>query len=194
MAYTSASALKAYLGITSTDDDTLLGTLCTRAQKIVETFTGRVFEVSVDSARKLDAFADISTNGRGLYLPDDLCAITSIVNGDGLTVASTEYVTLPRHSTPYHAIVLKTGSLVRWNWTDTPEDAITVTGKWGYSTSAPADVVQATERLAAWLYRQRDNANDMDRTMVAGNMTILPSRLPADVVDMLQPYRRLVWR
>lgn len=195
MAYTTASALKTYLGITANDDDTLLGTLVARAQKIVESYTGRVFEVSQDSTKYLDAMRDVDEHGRTLYLVDDLCAITSVTNGDGTAVAATEYVTMPRVGGPWWGLMLKQGSAVRWNWDASPETAIVVVGKWGYSTSAPADVVQATERLAAYLYRQRDNANDLDRAMIAGNTTILPQRLPSDIKDLLEPYRRIaIWR
>ena len=117
----------------------------------------------------------------------------SITNGDGVSVGAAEYVTEPRWETPFYGVTLKRESDIRWTWDDTPEDAITVVGRWAYSATAPADIVQATERLAAYLYRQKDNMSDLDRAVaVSGNMTVLPQSLPRDVQLILAPYRRAV--
>ena len=69
---------------------------------------------------------------------------------------------------------------------------ISVVGKWAYSATAPSDIEHACKRLAAFFYRQKDNANDIDRAVVVGNATVLPSDLPRDVVQLLKPYVRLV--
>jgi len=81
---------------------------------------------------------------------------------------------------------------VSWTYDEDHENAITIVGKWAYSATAPADITHACTRLAAYLYRQKDNAGDMDRAIVAGNATILPAKLPSDVAEILKPYRRLV--
>jgi len=193
MAYTTVSALKTYLGVVGNTDDALLTALIARAQAIVDAYCGRTFEAAQDSTRKLDAKLSVSTDKRTLYVERDLCAITSITNGDGVSVGAAEYVTEPRWETPFYGITLKRESDIRWTWDDTPEDAITVVGRWAYSATAPADIVQATERLAAYLYRQKDNMSDLDRAVaVSGNMTVLPQSLPRDVQLILAPYRRAV--
>jgi hypothetical protein len=187
MAYATLLDLLTYLGIDESDaDDALLDSLLARAQAAIDSHTRRTFEASADGVRYFD---DRAIGGRLLYLDADLCAITSVVNGDGATVAGTEYTTEPRNVRPWHALVLRPSSVYAW---DGLTGDIAVTGKWAYSTSAPADVAQACVRLAAWLYRQKDNAGN-DLPMIAGNVTILPSRLPADVMELLNPYvRRLV--
>jgi len=190
--YISISVLKAYLGISATGDDTLLSTLAAAAQRIVEQHTRRVFEYGTATAKAHDAVADTDSRRRTLFLCDDLCSITSVVNGDGETVTAAQYVTEPRHETPYYALTLLSSANVTWTYVTDPEGAIVVTGKWAYAVTVPADIVQATTRLAAYLYRQKDNAADLDRAIVAGNATILPATLPADVVRLLEPYRRLV--
>jgi hypothetical protein len=193
MAYTTVSALKTYLGVVGNTDDALLTALIARAQAIVDAYCGRTFEAAQDSTRKLDAKLSVSPDKRTLYVERDLCAITSITNGDGVSVAASEYVTEPRWETPFYGVTLKRESDIRWTWDDTPEDAITVVGRWAYSATAPADIVQATERLAAYLYRQKDNMSDLDRAVaVSGNMTVLPQSLPRDVQLILAPYRRAV--
>lgn len=191
MAYTSLANVKAYLGIATgtTADDALLTSLMASAQAIIDGHCDRTFEASADTTRYFDALCD--TDDRTLYLDRDLCAITSITNGDGATVASTEYTTTPRNNTPWFAITLKRNSDVYWRYDDDAEDAIAVVGRWAYSLTAPADVAQATIRLTAYLHRQKDNAGDLDRpVLVSGSMTILPPQLPKDLVQILIPYVR----
>lgn len=186
MAYTDKTALKIYLGISASDDDTLLDALILRAQAIIDAQCGRTFEALADSTRYFDACA---IHGDMLYLDGDLCAITTVTNGDSAAIAGTEYTAQPRNVTPWFALRMKAQSAVGWNGTD---GEIAIVGKWAYATAAPATIVQACTRLAAYLYRQKDNHADLDRATVVGNMTILPARFPSDIADMLRPYRRLV--
>jgi len=193
MSYCTLDDLKTYLGITSRDtDDALLYSIITRAQQYIDTHCKRKFEASADTTKYLDAVEDV--DGYVLYLgaAGDLCAITSVTNGDDTVLAATDYVTQPRSYTPYHALRLLASSGYTWTYDDDHENAITIVGKWAYSTSAPNDIVQACVRLAAWFYHQKDNSADLDRPVIAGNSTILPARMPTDVMELLAPYRRLV--
>ena len=184
MAYASIADLTVYLGIDdSTADDGLLAQLLTRAQAAVDGMCNRTFEVSADTTRYFDVRA---IDGYLLHLDADLCAITSIVNGDGVTVAGTNYTTEPRNAKPYHALRLRWNSTVLW---DGLTGDIAITGKWAYSLTAPAAVTHATVRLAAWMYRQKDNTAG-DAPMIAGDVTILPARIPSDVEALLAPYVR----
>jgi len=189
-----ATDLKPYLGIAAATvtDDALLTQLVTRAQAMIDKYCDRTFEASADSTKYLDAVDDVEGVILHLGSAGDLCAITSVTNGDDEVVASDEYVTEPRGSTPYRALRLLASSDVSWTYDEDHENAITIVGKWAYSATAPADITHACTRLAACLYRQKDNAGDMDRAIVAGNATILPAKLPSDVAEILKPYRRLV--
>jgi hypothetical protein len=189
-----ATDLKPYLGIAAATvtDDTLLAQLVTRAQAMIDTYCGRVFEASADSTKYLDAIENVDKTTLYLSNVGDLCAITTITNGDDVEVESDEYVTQPRNTTPYYAIKLLASANKAWTYDDDPENAISIEGRWAYSTTAPADITHACTRLAAWLYAQKDTAGEMDRAIVAGNATILPARLPSDVIEILKPYRRLV--
>lgn len=195
MAYASLADLKTYLASGGwsggTGDDTLLTDLLARAQAIIDRETGRTFEASADSTRKFDAVRDV--DGPTLYLDEDLAQITSVTNGDGVAVASTNYVAEPRNRTPSYALRLLGSSSVAWTYDDDPENAISIAGRWAYSVSAPDDIKHATIRLAAWLYRQRsDAAKDDDRPILANGVWIMPSRLPQDVASTLAEYRK-VW-
>jgi hypothetical protein len=193
MAYCTLDELKTYLGITTDDDDVLLSSCRRRAQQTIDTYCRRTFEATADSTKYLDAVEDVV--GSTLYLTGagELCAITSITNGDATVLASTDYVTEPRNSTPYYAIRLLVSSGQTWTYTTDPEDAIAIVGRWAYSTSAPADITQACLRLSAWYYRQKDTTADADRPLLAGDGTIvMPSSMPRDVIAALSPYRKLV--
>lgn len=187
MAYASLADLTAYLGIDeSTADDGLLTQLLARAQAAIDTYTRRTFEAAADVTRwhTLD-----NVWGRQLQLDGDCCAITAITNGNGATMDAGEYHTLPRNRTPYYAVELWPDSATAWDADSGGQ--IAVTGRWSYSVTAPADVAHACVRLAAWMYRQKDNTAG-DQAMIAGDVTILPARIPSDVQMMLAPYRRAV--
>lgn len=186
MAYISTIELKRYLGIESsnTADDTLLGEICTRAQTTIERLTGRKFECAADTTHYLDRrYID----QRVLYFDDDICQITSIVS-NGATMDPAYWFAMPRNTTPYHAVQLRPQSLAIWVAITTD---IQVTGRWAYSITPPDDIKHAAIRLAAWLYRQKDNTADLDRALVIGNSTILPAKMPSDIAELLYPYRRI---
>lgn len=191
MAYCTLSDLKTYIGVDVPDDDTILGQIIARAQKAIDTHCRRTFEASTDSTKYWDAVEDV--DGKTLYIDDDLCAITTITNGDGTVLAATDYVTEPRSSTPYYGIRLLASSGYTWTYDDDPENAITIAGKWAYSTTAPADIAHACIRLATWFYRQKDTTADAERPLLAGDGTIvMPSTVPNDVKALLAPYRKLI--
>ncbi|MCP4536259.1 MAG: phage gp6-like head-tail connector protein [Chloroflexi bacterium] len=197
MSYISVEELKAYLNITAAVDDMLLTTLIERAEAIWEspTMSGRVFEARTDSTRYFDSTADVE--GLTLYLDKDLCAITSITNGDGTTVTAAQYVTQPRNDTPFWAITLKSSKGIVWESDSSgdSENAITIVGRWSYSTAPSSEVKHAIARLGAWLYRQKDTSADIERPFIAANgTTILPSAYPNDVTDLAFGLRRLVLR
>lgn len=199
MAYLTAADLKTYLGISSSSEDSLLTTLIAQAQKYIEEQVERVFEASGDTTRYFDYDRCVLEDEQGrrlrLYLDGyDLCAITSVTNGDGTTVASSSYVTEPRNETPYQALRLKQSASVAWTYDDTPEDAISITGRWAYSTSAPTDVVMATRDLAVWLYRRRGQEGaSLDAPQVSpSGMMLFPAKLPETVKMVVAKYQKRV--
>lgn len=170
-------------------DQTLIETLIARAQALIDAFTGRTFEAAQDATRYFTVGRD--TDGPRLWLDRDLCAITSVTNGDADVLATTEYTTEPKGDTPYRTIKLLASSGLAWTYTDDPEDAVVVVGKWAYATTAPTAIQHATLRLALWLYEQRHAQGDFGAAQVsADGVMLLPSRLPRDVAEILSPYRK----
>ena len=191
MSYASLTELKTYLGISSSGDDTLLTDILTRSQAIIEAGTGRLFEAASNTDRFFDAVADVE--GVMLFLDHDLAAVNTITNGDvgATTISNGQYVTEPRNDAPFYAIRLLDSADVSWEYDADPENAITISGKWAYSESAPADIVQSTIRLAAFLYRQKESNADVDRPLqLADGSVVLPSGLPRDVLAIIRRYRR----
>jgi len=194
MAYTTESAVRTYLGSSTSGDATLITSLIARAQAAIDTYTQRTFEhSSVGATRYFTVGRD--TYKRCLFLDSDLCGIDNVVtdaDGTPTTISSTEYVTIPRNIKPWSEIRLLSSTTKSWTFTDDPEMGVYITGKWSYSTTAPDDIVHATIRLAAFYYRQRD-AQVFDVTAIpdAGVIT-MPKGIPQDVKLLLDPYRRIV--
>lgn len=185
MAYASLALLKSYLKIDAGDtvEDALLEHCLRAAQTSIDHFCGQTFEAPTDSERFFDPTRHVY--GRELMLDAPLCAITSITNGDGQVISSDKYLTVPRGQTPWHTIVLKSDANVVWAYRGTPEEAISIVGRWAYSITPPDDIVQATLRMALYIYRQRDNAIDLDRAVLTANATVLPADLPRDIKTLL---------
>ena len=190
MTYTTAAEVKAYLGIEGFGDDTLITNLIARAQSAIDAYTRRTFEASSNTIHYFAVGSD--TDDQYLYLDEDLAAIDEVItDADGAATTltlNTDFVTIPRNQTPYHTLKILSSSDYTWDYTDDPEMGVTVSGKWAYSETAPADIVQACIRLAAYYYRQKDaQVFDVNTIPDAGVITT-PQGLPQDVRIMLAPY------
>lgn len=186
MAYCTVEQVRAYIGTSKTVDDVLLQNFIERATARINSHCQRTFERR-EETRYYDAVQDV--DGRLLILDDDLLSVTSVVNGDGTTVPASAYILLPANSSPKWAIKLKSSSAVSWTYVDDPEQAITVTGTWGYSAVAPDDIVHAAIRLTAWYYHQADAPFETQGLPELGVVTV-PSDMPPDIKALLAPYQR----
>lgn len=191
MTYVDTSTVKNNLGIDVSDDDALLINAIAEAQSTIDHYCKRSFEASVDTTRYFDPLKD-SDDYRQLFLDEDLCQITTVLNGDGATISASDYVTNPRNYTPYYSIQLKITAPVYLAYNTSPENAVAITGRWAYSVTAPADIQHACLRLAMWYYRQRDTSNDGSERPILTNSgaVIMPSKLPDDVTGILSRYVR----
>jgi hypothetical protein len=191
MSYAVRADLKTYLGVTLASDDTLLDDLLVGAQGYVEAYCRRTFEAAADSTRRFDAVANV--NGFRLWLDHDLASITSITNGDSTVVAVAQYWVWPRNavadSIPIAAIDLKPSAGIAWQYVTDSDSAIAIVGRWHHPLHS--SIRRAVIRLAAYLYRQKDNSGDLDRPLnLGGGVTVLPGKLPQDVADLLKPFVR----
>ena len=185
--YCSISDVKQLVGVSESGDDALITALIPAAQAAIDLYFLRTFEASANTTRYFDALRDVS--GRRLNLDRDLCSINSITNGDGTTVTTGQYTVYPRNETPYYAIQLLASSGINWQYTNDPEGAIAISGKWAYSTTAPASVSYLCTWLAAEMYRMKDNI-PVAGAGVAAATSILAGDLPADIRILLSSIPR----
>jgi len=188
MAYVTTTTLKAYLGFTTSGDDSLLSTLITAAQSVVEgpyPGTDRKWE-----ARSETQYYDYQSRTR-LDLRDDLISVTTLTNGDGETMTEdTDFHLYPLSGPPYRWIEIKSDGTQNFQWSGTPQRALNIVGSWGYTTTAPQRIVQATTRLAAYYYHQKDaGVYDVTATPELGIITV-PQGIPADVMKLLHANRK----
>lgn len=191
MAYASLSDVRAYIkAVTAeTADDTLITAMITGAQQIIDTICHRTFECSSHYVRYYDASY---IDGQYLYLDHDLAAVTSIKNADTAQTAITsgQYWMYPINGSPKWAIKLKEDYY--WEFAD-GDSLVEIDGTWCYASSVPADIAHACIRLTAFLYRQKDNSNDLDRPIMSPDgAMLLPGSLPKDVMDILRPYVKVI--
>lgn len=197
MAYITATDLKNYMKINGNSDDTQLALFADRAQHVVDSYTHRVFEwAGAGTVKKFTPTSyldggdlyDMYTLSLGL---NEFYELTSITNGNGVAISTSDVVLLPQNITPKYAIRIKSSANTTWTYTTTIEESVSITAKWSYSASAPADIVQAALRIGAYLYRQRDGTPDSDRPIVSADGVVLSApRIPSDVLELLRPYRR----
>lgn len=193
MAYCSVDDVKEYLRPNSEEvfgegDDALITRLIGAAQKRINRECGRVFEATT-ATRVYHAIRDVC--GRTLQLDYDLLSVTTLTNGDGQVIPAGAYVLEDANNPPYYAITLKSGQGYVWQYVQDPENAISVAGAWGYTVEAEEDIVQATIRLASFLYKQKDSQRDSDRPMVSPDgIVLLPFRMPSDVREFIAPHRK----
>lgn len=189
MAYCTLTELRRLIGVTATDDDTLLEELITASKALIDEQCGRTFEAAADSTRTFDAITMV--HGRLLFFDQDLAQITSITNGDGETLSTSHYTTEPRNATPYWGVRLLSSSNRYWTYMVDEEDAISVTGRWAYSVTADDLVKRACLDTAALLYSMRDNVADSTRPLLAGDGTvILPAEYPKSLRVLIATRRR----
>jgi hypothetical protein len=185
------------LAVSETASDDLLQDLLDAVRTFIDRETGRTFSASADTTRYFDAGM---WSGGYLFPNDDLAQVTSIVNGDSTTLSASDYVTRPRqlldpshpNYTPIWEIKLRSSTGLYFNYTDDPEGAIAITGRWAYSVTPPNDIKRANIIGAAALYKASLNS-DSDRPIVtASGLVIQPSQFPATFWAILKNYKRMI--
>jgi len=192
MAYVTLSDFKTFNGISSTADDGVIQTILEGASAYIEGVTGRKFDGYL-STRVFDV-----PEGDTLLLDEDLLSITAITNGDATTVTSTQYVLLPPNEYPKYAVRLKASAGISWE-SDSANDyeqAISISGTWGFSQSAPADIVQVCKAIAKRAYMRSKNQpnNDGPATITAAGVVIQSEDMGQMERRVLDNYRRLQLR
>lgn len=203
MAYITLEELKSYLRITTDNDDVELALIPDQVTDLIDKYCNRHFEPESahgPAASHTHYFTPLPEREGGhlldaytLNLGHDLAQITSITNGDGVAISSADYVCLPMNSIPYQMIRLKANAGISWTYTGSPEGAIAVAGKWGYSTDIPASIKLGALRWAKHLYTLQAGvtATPADITVSSDGVITTSNRMPSDVAKCLDPYIRI---
>ncbi len=195
MSIISVAEFKQYQGIDTNDEDALILSIINSAVAWLNRECNQTLVATSDTTRYFDSYDEECIDGDTLIFDDAIAAITEITI-DGTELASSEYTTLPRNSSPYYEVTIKRS--VTKAWTDdnaagdyVSEDAIAVTGKWGHFSTAPNDIKHAIRRLAAYAYSQKD-ATSFDVVQVVDGVANIPQGFPVDVARLASNYRKLV--
>jgi hypothetical protein len=185
-AYTTANDIALALNIAGTQDDAWLTTLADSASAWVDAHCAVPsggFAVATDSTRHYDVCA---LDDGELRLDAPLVSLTSITNADGTAINKATVRLYPLNSGHYWSIrMLSTGP--GWQWVQ--DGLFAVTGKWGWSTTPPTPVKEATTMLAAWMYkRYQAGLQDAANNAEIGQM-MYSERMPKQVVALLAPFR-----
>ena len=186
MAYVTLAEIKTELRITSSEADTKLSGFIATAKERIDDYCMRTFEADEDETR---SYGMRDVRGAKLRFRADLAQITSITNGDGQLIPSSEYRPLPRNETPLYGVELKTTSV--WSWADADSE-IEVVGRWAYSVTRPDIINRAAVRLVCYWYDL--SATNLHGAKIVGDgegtRVIVPKDLPGEVLSMLAAKRR----
>jgi len=183
MGYVTTANFKTWAKFTKDTEDALLAVLISMAEKIIENYTNRVFEIDSASDQTFSRVAGLPgpsrVRGNTLYFYEELATSEDVTFSGGGTV-----VFLPEDGPPYYGCYLTDGS---WDY---PTE--TVNGKWGYSESPPEDIQYACYILTKWLYDNRDSTKGDNLVVTPEGKVLVPSGLPSGAKIILDQYKRVV--
>lgn len=170
---------------TDATDDATIENMVEQASRAVDLFTGKWY-YAYTQTRYFDV-----PRSRELKLDQYLLAITTLTNGDGTTIANTEYDLLPKNEPPYYIVRLKKVSSISWQYSTTTveELAISIAGSWGFVDRAATDPVsvryiRATEEACILTvmneYHRLSGENTSGvSTVTSAGVVITPDSIPA---------------
>ena len=129
--YSTVTAVRSqYLDATGTSDDALVLEMIRQASRELEDMTNRHY-APIIATNYYDV--PIINWNKDILMDDDLLDLTTLTNGDGSVIPSTEYKLYPLNVTPKQLIRL-VKTLVQWQLPSNgdPMAGISVLGVWGY--------------------------------------------------------------
>ena len=187
--YASLQDYKDYQRITTADvvDDAYIETALEAASRWIDRESGTRFYLATET-RHYD-----TPKNNLIMLDAHFTAITSVTNGDGTSIAASNYVTLPANSLPLWGVELKSASGIQWlESSGSPQQAISITGSVGYSALPPKDIVIACLEIAKALYSRRFGENMSVKTIITpAGVVQVPEGVPDMAGMTIMNYRRL---
>lgn len=172
-----------------TKDDAIIESIIEGASRFIDAQTRRTFY-----ARTETHYFSVP-DGRRLDLDDELLTVTTLTNGDGTVLTTSDYYLWPRNKPPYSCVVMKESSLYYWtlDGSGNSEYVITLAGTWGYAATAPDDIRIACLDIAKSIYKRRFGENQSGVATITGaGVVITPRDIPETAAALLRAYRRLL--
>ena len=192
--YCTLAEFKAYADITTTDatDDAFLEDAIEAASRLIDAQTRRHFYAATET-RYFDVPAG-QIDDSVLYLDEDLLAVTTLTNGSSGAITSASYWLLPPNASPKWGVKLRPSSGLSWD-SDTAgdsEQAISIAGTWGYSSTTPDDIKQACLMIAN-AYRQKRSGQSVEGTtrVTGAGVVIEAGDIPKDAARLIQGYKKV---
>lgn len=155
MAYMTVGEYELYIGRTLASTEQTLTTtrFIPEATKEIEEKAGFTFE-AVEEARLLDAVQD--TGGLILFFRTWSASVPTVVTLNAVPI--TEFTMLGKG--PYWGLEILGSSGDSWgNYGEDPQEAISVTSKWGYSETPPPDIISAVVMFVQGRLRNRSGSS-----------------------------------
>jgi len=188
--YCTLAQYKAYQRISTTDasDDTFIEGAIETASRYIDSQCGQAFY-----ATSASRYFDTPTNReRRILFDTPLASLTTVTNGDGSVITSTDYYLLPTNDYPKYAIALRDTSSVNWtlSTTSNTQEAITITGTWG-SPTVPQDIYLATLEMTKAFYSRRFGENVSMKTIITNAGVVqIPDGVPDWVAEVISTHIR----
>jgi hypothetical protein len=174
---TTLAAVKAYAGVTNSNDDTLITNLITAYSQWVRSFTSRDFTIQQ---------YDIWRSGRGnqvLVVPDFPITAVSSLTIDGVTIPAAPAWGAYGYRYSDTEVLLSGGACFTIGRSN-----IHLVFTAGYAT-VPADLSQAVAELVALRYKMKgDNINWSTKSLAGESVTLNTRDMPASVATILKQY------
>jgi len=138
--YVTRDAVKRTLGWHGTSRDPITDRACAAASREIEQLMGGRRFIPLTAAK---SYRWPQQDGKAsvLYLDDDLLAATTLTkdDDDATAIAAADYFLEPSTlGPPYSRIEIDLSSSAFFSWKGTPQRAVRVTGRWGYSEETEA--------------------------------------------------------
>lgn len=201
--YVTSAMVKAYLPTnevsTSTVWDSVVTTLCTNLSRAWDSLTFRepgAYAVSDDTTRYFDGVPATATDFTDQILVGEICAVTSVATapngGSFVTMNSADYLLWPYNAAleekPYTEVMITpNGGVSAW---PTGKRSVRVIGKFGYSQTAPSDVVEALLLYVVRFIRKNQQNFLEVGTITDSGQVYIGAKVDYDMQDLIRMYRR----
>ena len=190
-------------------DDGVIEDIIADASRLIDQVCNRTFYsrtetryYDIPSAPYSNQYEVRSIESGVLKFDDDLLAITTLTNGDGTTIASTQYNLLDYNKPRKHSLQLKDSSTVNWtaDASGNTRAVISIAGTWGYVNRAATDadsvrVISNTARacrmIAMHEYLKRFGKSEEVAQITGAGVVIVPSgEIPKEAFGLINNYQR----